>query len=109
MLKKDIEEIKKYRKLFPKYIRVLVVPLESGGYGAEIFGFEGKVRTEAKTFSELIFMVNDVVRCVLKVPEKYFGDMVEYSPPIEVAQKFNVFPKLKKELTIKLFSEGTVV
>lgn len=109
MLKKDIEEIKKYRKLFPESIKVLVIPLKEG-YGARIIDFEGSI-TEASSFSELIAMVNDLVRSILKIPEKYADDMLEYLPPLELAQKFYVFPKVKKESTIKFFSkmEGTVV
>ena len=49
-------------------------------------------------------MVNDAVKTYFEIPEKYFSFMPEYLAPIEMAQKFNIFPIIKEEGEIKLIS-----
>lgn len=77
---KEIQEIKAYRKKFPQTLKVEVIPCQEGGFAAQIHSFPGAF-TQGKTWSELVFMVNDAVQCIIDVPEKYTTFMPNYSPP----------------------------
>jgi predicted RNase H-like HicB family nuclease len=101
MTQKDIKEIYKYRELFPSTLRIEVQKCEDG-FIADIKTFKG-CSTQGDSLSDLIEMVNDVVRTYFEIPEKYLPFMPTYSPPILLAKKLDVFPtKIKKlELEIK--------
>jgi predicted RNase H-like HicB family nuclease len=88
----EIEEVKKYRELFPASVKVQVKKGEQG-FIAEILDWSGAF-TQADTFSELIFMVNDCIRTILEVPQKYATEMPNYMPPLKLAQQFNAFPQI---------------
>lgn len=101
---KDKNNILKFHELFPRKIGVRVQRSEDGGFFAEILAFDGKLCTEAQTFSELIEMVNDAVVTYLEIPKKYISFMPSYIPPLKVAQEFGIFPAFKKakEITLPL-------
>ena len=99
MTQKTIKEVSKFRPLFPKEISVLVRRGDNGKYCAEVTTYKGCF-TEGNTLSELIEMVNDVVRMYLDVPEKYFQYMPEYFPPIGLAQRFGVFPPVSRAIEV---------
>ena len=96
---KEVEKIKKYRGLFPEAVKVLVKK-NNQGYIGEVLNWPGAY-TQADTFAELIFMVNDCVRTILEVPQKYATEMPNYLPPLDLAQKFNEFPSSIKEEPIQ--------
>jgi len=94
--KKDEQKIKELRFLFPKKVNVKTYRSKDGGFCAEISSFPG-CYTEAETFSELIEMVNDVIRTYFNVSKKYAPFMPTFIPPISVAQKLGEFPKFLKQ------------
>lgn len=96
---KATKEINKFRALFPKEISVLVRRGDNGKYCAEVTTYRGCF-TEGNTFSELVEMVNDVVRMYLDVPEKYFQYMPEYFPPLSLAQRFGAFPPISRTVEV---------
>lgn len=98
---KEKREIGRYRKMFPETIRVMVERGERG-YVAEILSWPGAF-TQADSFAELIFMVNDCVRTVLEIPEKYAPEMPNYYPPLVLAQKFNEFPSTIKKESVEFY------
>jgi hypothetical protein len=104
MKKEEIKKINKLRSLFPAEITVNVHRSELGKYCAEITTYPGCF-TEADSFSGLIEMVNDAARTYFEIPKKYLSFMPNYMPPIELAQKFSIFPF--KETTKKLIFENT--
>ena len=99
---KAVAKIKKYRALFPREIKVLVRRGDQG-YLAEVLNWPGAY-TQADTFAELIFMVNDCVRTILEVPRKYATEMPNYLPPLDLAQKFNEFPSIVQKEPIQFLS-----
>lgn len=98
---KEIAKVLSLREQFPKEIGVAVRRSEDGGFVAQVLEPRGVI-TEANTFSELIEMVNDAVYSYLDVPEKFASFMPSYMPPVEVAQRLNVFPVTRIEEQIKL-------
>jgi len=80
MTLKEKKEIKELWKLFPKTIKVRVVPCEEGGYCAEVLEPKSLtgVITEEETLSGLTEMLNDAIYCALDIPEKYYPFMVVY-------------------------------
>jgi predicted RNase H-like HicB family nuclease len=96
---KTIDKVKELRRQFPKEISVSVRRVEDGGYCAEVTTYKGCF-TEADTFSGLIEMVNDAVRTYIGIPEMYFSYMPEYLPPIDLSQRFNVFPPIAKRIAV---------
>jgi predicted RNase H-like HicB family nuclease len=101
LAQKDIREINRLRSLFPRTIMVQVIRSEDGGFCAEIGTFPGCF-TEANTFSELIEMINDAVRTYLDIPGAYAPFVPNYLPPLEVAQRLDLFPVREKKTEIKL-------
>ncbi len=91
LTEQEIKEVNRLRGLFPSQINVTISRVEDGTFLARVDTFEG-ARTEGDNFSELIEMVNDVVKTYLEVPEKFLPYMPNYVPSIELAQKLNVFP-----------------
>ncbi len=89
--KENIKKINKLRSLFPGEVTVRVHRSDNGMYCAQVVTFPGCF-TESDTFSGLIEMVNDAVRTYFEIPEKYLSFMPDYLAPIEIAQRFNVFP-----------------
>lgn len=80
MTLKEIKEIKELWKLFPRTIKVRIIPCEEGGYCAKVLEPESLVGviTEGETLLELTEMINDAIYCVLDIPEKYYSSMVVY-------------------------------
>lgn len=101
LIKKDKQEVERFRGLFPSEIDVRVQRSKDGGFFAKILDFDG-LFTEAETFSELIEMVNDAVMTYFEVPRRYVSYMPSYVPPLKVAQEFGVFPSFPQEKEIKL-------
>ena len=91
LLKKDIKEVNRLRSLFPFQISVNVYRSKDGGFCAEVLSFPG-CYTEGETLSELIEMINDMVKTYFDVPEKYVSFVPSYVPPIKLAQELDVFP-----------------
>ncbi|MCL4405511.1 MAG: hypothetical protein M1361_02610 [Patescibacteria group bacterium] len=91
MDKREVEEVNKYRALFPSEIKVSVERSENGDFLATIHTFSG-LFTEASSFSELIEMVNDAVKTYFEIPDKFIPYVPNYIPPIEAAQKLDIFP-----------------
>ena len=91
LTEQEIKEINKLRGLFPSQINVTISRVEDGTFLACVDTFEG-ARTEGNNFSELIEMVNDIVKTYLEIPERFLPYMPNYIPSIELAQKLNVFP-----------------
>ena len=94
-------EIRKYRELFPEFVRVKVERSKDGGFLANIVTYDGCF-TEADTFSELIEMVNDAVKTYLEIPEKYLSFMPTYLPTIEQAQELDAFPTVTVDKEVNL-------
>lgn len=91
LTKEDIKKIKELRALFPKIIRVKVIPCEEGGYTIRIREFPQAI-TQADNLTDLIVMVSDCVATVLNVPQKYLPFMPNYLPSVELAKYLNKFP-----------------
>ncbi|MEK7503845.1 MAG: hypothetical protein AAB577_02580 [Patescibacteria group bacterium] len=105
--KKELVEINRFRSLFPKEIKVRIIPCEDGSrvsYTIRISEFPNAI-TEAENLDDLITMASDCVATVLRVPKKYLPFMPRYLPSMEIAQYMNAFPRLKivrsGELSIK--------
>lgn len=103
LTQKTKQEINKLRDFFPNQITVKIFRSECGKFCAEIITFKGCF-TEADTFSGLLEMINDAVKTYFEIPEKYLSFMPEYIATIETAQKFNIFPVVKKEESLNLIS-----
>lgn len=101
LTQKEIKKIRHLRNMFPRKIGVRVSRSQDGGFVAEVTTFPGCF-TEADTFSELIEMVNDVVRMVLEIPKKYASFMPEYLASLKMAQRFDIFPLRRIEDNLKL-------
>ena len=101
LTKKDIGEIHELRNKFPSTVRVKAARSEDGGFIAEIVTFPGCF-TQGNTFSELVEMINDCIKCYLDIPEKYFAYMPTYLAPLSMAQYFDAFPVSKKEKELRM-------
>ncbi len=103
MKKEEIRKINKLRALFPSSIKVSISRAENGDFLAQIHTFPG-IFTEGRSFSELMEMVNDAVRTYFEVPKKLIPYMPTYIPPLQVAQRLDVFPviKISKNVTLPL-------
>lgn len=91
MKKENIKEVYKLRALFPRKLKVHITRSNDGGFVARIDTFRGFF-TEGKNFSELIEMVNDVVKTYHEVPQKLIPYMPNYIPPLVVVKSLDVFP-----------------
>lgn len=104
---KEIQEINKFKSLFPHNILVSVNRTEDG-FVADIKTFPGCM-TQADSFADLIDMVTDAVRTYFEVPEKYLPFMPSYSPPISEAKRLGLFP-VNNQKSIQLeISDGEAV
>jgi len=101
MSKKRYIEINKLRGLFPRSINVRVERSKDGGFFAVVKTFPGCI-TQADSLSELIEMVNDVVRTHFEIPGKFLPYMPTYLPPLKVAQQFDLFPITERKTEIRL-------
>jgi len=99
--KQQIKEINQFRKLFPSEISVRVSRTKEGEFLARLDTFKGFV-TEGNNFSELIEMVNDAVKTYFEIPERFIPYMPNYVPPIEVAERLDIFPIRKVAQNIVL-------
>ncbi|MFH1759425.1 MAG: type II toxin-antitoxin system HicB family antitoxin [Patescibacteria group bacterium] len=91
LTKKDKEKVLALREKFPAKISIKTIRSADGGFVAFIKTFAG-CNTQGNTLSELIFMVNDCVKCYLNIPEKYYPFMPNYQPPVKVAHDLDIFP-----------------
>lgn len=100
---KDKNQVSNFRKKFPGKILVITTRSEDGGFVASVKNFPG-CNTQGNTLSELIFMVNDCVKCYLDIPEKYYPFMPNYQPPVKVAHDLDIFPAPQgvKEISLQL-------
>jgi predicted RNase H-like HicB family nuclease len=105
LTQKEIQKIQRLRGLFPREISVHIARSQDGGFVADATSFPGCV-TEADTFSELIDMINDAVRTMFEIPKKYVSFMPEYLAPLDMAQRFNIFPFRKFDNKLKLIICG---
>jgi predicted RNase H-like HicB family nuclease len=103
LTKKTQLEIRRLRAQFPPKVEVSVQRSADGGFVAAVTSMPG-VFTQANTLSELLDMVNDAIRCSLKVPQKYGGYMPTYLPPIEMAQALDAYPiqSVERQVTFVL-------
>lgn len=101
--KGNIKKINELRSLFPNAITARVHRSHNGEFCAEVITFPGCF-TESDTFSGLIEMVNDAVRTYFEIPEQYLSFMPDYLAPIEVAQRFNVFPVFEETKELNLIN-----
>ena len=92
LTKEDIKKIRKFRALFPKIIKVKIIPCEEGGFTVRIHEFPQGV-TQADNLSDLIVMVGDCVATVINVPSKYLPYMPTYLPSMKLALDLNKFPR----------------
>ncbi len=94
-----VKEVYRLRNLFPSELKISVNRLENGEFLATINTFKG-LQTEGTTFSELIEMVNDAVKTYFEVPEEFVPFMPNYIPPLEAAQKLDVFPIVQNQTNV---------
>jgi|GEM_PF-2584700 len=100
LTKQNIEKINKLATLFPRTVKVLFIRFENGRFGAIVPFAGGNIRTEAKSLSELLFMINDAIRAVLKVPKKYWPYVPEYMMTCKLAQELELWPASRRRKSI---------
>ena len=101
--RKEIEKVKQLRVLFPREIKVHVHRSQDGGFVAEVLDYPGCI-TEGDTLSALIDMVNDAIYTMLEIPKKYISYMPVYLMPLNIAQRFSIFPVKNVEGSLKLLT-----
>ena len=109
MKQHDIQTIQALRASFPQELSVSIMRSEEGKFVARIDTFKG-LFTEGNDFSELMEMVNDAVKTYFEVPKKFLSYMPNYIPPLQVAQRLDVFPATEvKETVVFPLSSGETV
>lgn len=75
--KKNKEDI---IKELPRSICLSVIKSKDGGFCAEITIQKDVLFTEAETFPELVYMINDAIYTYFEIPRKYLSSMPTYLP-----------------------------